>query len=720
MTALGIGVGALALAPLDAGLTAGAVIGGAGLFARIKENASKAGLDDDKLIGRVQTRLLKQLDHWDQHAEREAAERADEAMTRLLPQVMLSREELASLVMETSDRKERYPILAARKIVDQLALHDTIFAQAPAGSAQNYEREFALEAVESGLRAGMEDPDYATLLTLNITIELGAAIAETNAMLAQIKMKQEQDSASIAYLVQREKEREAAEGRDPVPDDRIIALARKIVEKVEDPAQAAQILEDNIDIYLDMLVDRERGSNLGDAADAAFERVLTLIDAQDYAGAVSQAEREYRRLHEEEREQAEQMAARKIRMAKTGLRAARLDVDAQRAAFWEAESVRLDEGKSALSVNDLRRIQDVWYERSLKGGNALEMSVAIELARLSIAESNGPQERAMCQNDLAIALKVQGERLAGQAGVALLSEAVTAYRAALEVHTSDHMPVQWAITQNNLGTALKTQGERLSGKTGAGLLGEAVTAYRAALEVHTRDQMPVDWAMTQNNLGNALRTQGERLSGEAGAGLLGEAVTAYRAALEVHTRDQMPVQWATTQNNLGNALKAQGEWLGGEAGTQLLGEAVTAYRAALEVFTRDQMPAQWATTQNNLAGALVRQGERLSGEAGAALLGEAVNAYRAALEVYTRDQMPADWAMTQENMAIGFLSLAAANAPRRCDHLRAARAAVQAALTVYTPDSMPYYYGQATRLLTVIEAQIAEHGCDGCAAAPQS
>jgi hypothetical protein len=43
-----------------------------------------------------------------------------------------------------------------------------------------------------------------------------------------------------------------------------------------------------------------------------------------------------------------------------------------------------------------------------------------------------------------------------------------------------------------------------------GHLTEAVAAYRAALEERTRERVPLDWAMTQNNLGNALLRLGER------------------------------------------------------------------------------------------------------------------------------------------------------------------------------------------------------------------
>jgi len=61
-------------------------------------------------------------------------------------------------------------------------------------------------------------------------------------------------------------------------------------------------------------------------------------------------------------------------------------------------------------------------------------------------------------------------------------------------------------------------------------LEEAVTAFRAALEVRTRDQAPLDWAAAQNNLGNALGTLGAR---ETGTAHLEEAVAAWEAYLTV-------------------------------------------------------------------------------------------------------------------------------------------------------------------------------------------
>jgi tetratricopeptide (TPR) repeat protein len=85
-------------------------------------------------------------------------------------------------------------------------------------------------------------------------------------------------------------------------------------------------------------------------------------------------------------------------------------------------------------------------------------------------------------------------------------------------------------------------GER---ESGTGKLTEAVAAYRAALEEYTRARVPLEWARTQMNLGTAIVRLGER---ESGTGKLTEAVAAFRAALEERTRARVPHSSEQAQN----------------------------------------------------------------------------------------------------------------------------------------------------------------------------
>ena len=76
-----------------------------------------------------------------------------------------------------------------------------------------------------------------------------------------------------------------------------------------------------------------------------------------------------------------------------------------------------------------------------------------------------------------------------------------AYRNALQVYTREQLPQEWAMTQNNLGVALIDLGRRVEGRRAAEMLNQAVEAYRNALQVYTRDALPKDWAATQGNSG---------------------------------------------------------------------------------------------------------------------------------------------------------------------------------------------------------------------------
>lgn len=473
LTAIGIGVGACALAPLDMGLTAGAVIGGAGLFARIKENSRKAGLDDEKLIGRMQRQLLKELDHWDQHAERKAAERADEAMGRLLPLVMLTREQLAATATQSPDTAERYPVLAAFRIVEELAKHDAMFNAPQPGGTERYERVFALQAIEGALRVAKNDPDYATLLTLDITIELGRAIAETTAAVRQLELKidevrldghaaeerdreiiaaQDRQEALLAQLVAGQQASAAAQG---INAEKLKALAQRIVAKVDDTDEAERALSAAIDELLKLREEIRRGTNFGDDVDEAIRRIFEKVENNDFDAAARQAEEEYLRATERE-DEARRARAKLIH---TNISIARIAYDAKALARWVLEQKRVEAG-GELTCDIARAEQRRWYQDANEKGLLLELDVAIELANLSADLSTDDVERAKCENNLANALTTKGDWVGGQTATELLTGAISVFRKIATMQERDGLRDDWALTQNNLGIALASRSRR--------------------------------------------------------------------------------------------------------------------------------------------------------------------------------------------------------------------------------------------------------------------
>ena len=56
------------------------------------------------------------------------------------------------------------------------------------------------------------------------------------------------------------------------------------------------------------------------------------------------------------------------------------------------------------------------------------------------------------------------------------------------------------MTQNNLGIVLGNQGTRTGGEAGKALIRQAVNAYELALQIGTRETLPVQWEETMGNL----------------------------------------------------------------------------------------------------------------------------------------------------------------------------------------------------------------------------
>jgi tetratricopeptide (TPR) repeat protein len=127
------------------------------------------------------------------------------------------------------------------------------------------------------------------------------------------------------------------------------------------------------------------------------------------------------------------------------------------------------------------------------------------------------------------------------------AQSVAASRSALEVFTRTAQPQEWAMVENNLGLALRLEGERSSDKQAKDLFAQAVDAYKAALQVYTRTEKPLAWAMIQNNLGNALVDEGD-YAGAAkaleeclegfpdNAGILNTAISVYHDNLYQYDR----------------------------------------------------------------------------------------------------------------------------------------------------------------------------------------
>jgi hypothetical protein len=473
---------------------------------------------------------------------------------------------------------------------------------------------------------------------------------------------------------------------------KVMALARRTAQNVDDFDQALRELENHANVAIEVSHEGHGSHNLGAFVEAVLARIRARYDANDFDAAAAEASKGFDAWRQRETERRAEAAQAGLTILNAGLRQDILRRDPVSAA----ERIELIAGiespdDAAALLHALEKSYDEWYERGRDSGLNFDLQISIEIARRALDKTRAMDELGAWYNRLGTALATLGAR---ESGTARLGEAVAAYRAALEERARDRVPLDWARTQNNLGNALQTLGGR---ESGTARLVESVAAYRAALEERARDRAPLDWASTQNNLGNALAILGER---ESGTARLEQAVAAYRAALEERTRDRGPLDWATTQNNLGAALRTLGVR---ESGTTRLVQAVAAYRAALEEWTRDRVPLDWAITQNNLGNALQTLGRR---ESGTVRLEQAVAAYHAALEERTRNRVPLDWAMTQNNLGNALQTLGERESGTA--RLEQAVAACRAALEERTRDRVPLNWATTQNNLGTALATLGE------------
>ncbi|MBE9137620.1 tetratricopeptide repeat protein [Nodosilinea sp. LEGE 07088] len=169
--------------------------------------------------------------------------------------------------------------------------------------------------------------------------------------------------------------------------------------------------------------------------------------------------------------------------------------------------------------------------------------------------------------------------------VLCLEQAVAAYQRAIEQCPAAQAPLDYANLQNSLGAIHW----RLSQYADAASPGEnraqyhltqAVTAYDAALQHRTAEAAPLEYAMVQNNLGIAYWSLAQH---QQPVVLLERAIAAYRSALTYRTLDVAPAGCAATANNLGTAYwdLAQQVALTSEHRIDALQQAIEAYEAAL-------------------------------------------------------------------------------------------------------------------------------------------
>jgi tetratricopeptide (TPR) repeat protein len=419
--------------------------------------------------------------------------------------------------------------------------------------------------------------------------------------------------------------------------------------------QAITELERAVEVFLDVTARGERGTSDDAFVNVVLAQVAERIRSDDLDGGASAIDAAFAELEAKHRRS-------QVALLEEGVKVDSLCRDAASVARRIETIVNLcHPGERSKWRSEFRNRYNTFYEEGKEKGINFSLSVAIELARRMVANSQDGAERGSATALLGRALRHLGKR---EAGTERLEQALVAFHEALEDQRRELVPLRWAATQNRIGLTLRRLGER---EVGTKRLEQAVNVFQEALLERKRDIVPFDWAQTQNNLGAALVELGKR---EPGTERLHLAVTAFENALQEFKEDIMPQEWAMAHRNLSSTLALIAEKRTPVADVlsavlvpstrklstrkEELEQAVIAHLKVLEKQTRELVPLDWAATQNNIGILLSALGK---GEPGTGWLEEAVAAYRAALEEYTRERVPLDWAQTQYNLGLALLRL---------------------------------------------------------------
>lgn len=371
----------------------------------------------------------------------------------------------------------------------------------------------------------------------------------------------------------------------------------------------------------------------------------------------------------------------------------------EQAAMLQEKALSVSLAGAGRQEPAVKQATDAAYTAYLLAGNSASESGnfkrAIRLYRKadSLLLPDAPvQQKNHVQNLLAIVLYEEGNRLRGDEGVALLTQAAALEQAALERYNPTTFPQEWARSQSNLGTILQTQAALVKETTADSLYMLSIAAYNAALGVYTKKDHPQDWARMQNNLGVVLSK----------LGALKEATAIFQAVLEVYTQKDHPQEWALAQYHLGNMLQFRGSGEKGVEAIALFKESAAAYRRALEVYTEKETPQEWAWAQHHLGVSLFEQGRVIDGRT---LLSEAVAAFRAALTVHTKECFPEAWASTQYNLGTALWEESSRAATNSIILLEEAVMAYTAALDFYTQKDNPEQWFNTQNSLGLLQEQ---------------
>ena len=338
-----------------------------------------------------------------------------------------------------------------------------------------------ISEIENGKR-----PQITLQTVLNIARVLEIPASALPASLRPAPAKGSDDTTDSERLIALQRmvgalyDREESSAREAgIKEGLLIALARRYAEdNPRDFDEALAGLENALRVAA------EQAAALPGNVDDAVQAVLAEVARLNGEGRIDDAA-------ELIAQEAARTQAGLLRLYDRGIAQAVLTNAPEDAARYEMQKIDLDGGSPAARFAALRQVQDRYYVRGRDRGVSFDLRTSVALAEIGIAAAPTDVDRGAALNDKAISLATLGAR-SGDAQA--LQDAVTAYRAALEVHTRDALPVQWAMTMESLAIAHLSLAALPGRSEPCADLAEALAAVDGALEVFSPDGLPFNHA----------------------------------------------------------------------------------------------------------------------------------------------------------------------------------------------------------------------------------
>ena len=252
-----------------------------------------------------------------------------------------------------------------------------------------------------------------------------------------------------------------------------------------------------------------------------------------------------------------------------------------------------------------------------------------------------------------------------------LEDAVSAFKAALEVMAPETDPVGWARNMDSLGTCYM---ERVRGDHGENIE-QAIDAFRAAADQERRLGIPDYRTHVMAHLAHALM---ERRRGDAGENF-SDAIQILSRSLRLHNRDGSPREWARIMADLASAYRRRPSG----SPSDDIEQAIACYRAALRVLMHgDSAYDDWAPVILDLGNTYLA---RLSCDR-AGNVETAIRCISSAVGTQSAESSPLTWAQLMTSLGVAYAERVVGE---RSDNLARAVRALTTALEVMKPDLLP-------------------------------